>query len=111
MKKINIDIAFARANGRLRRQIDRRADEADQRLDELVELMTLRSDYEHLRFKALEIMPLGIQSFGDLQGVRLLARAERCDHIADALIEELTLKGAGNALNRLNIALASIIAA
>lgn len=85
-----------------------RAAMAEHHLDDLVELMNLRADYEWFRSQVLSVMPLGIQSWIDERLVRKWAEKVDCDHIADALIEELALMGSGNALNRLNRALASI---
>jgi len=95
MKKINIDLAFARVNGRIQRQINARAEQALRDLDDLCDLMKIRADYEWLKSQVTPAFPLGISNWVDVQIVKRAAKAAGLDHIADALIEELSLQGLG----------------
>jgi len=76
--------------------------QANEDLFDRVCLMNLRADYEYFRSNVLSVMPLGIQRHHDELLVRWWARQEHFEHIVDALIDELSLKGAGIELARLN---------
>ena len=91
---IELDMAYYRVLDR----IEEMADEAIQRLDDLVNLMQLRADYQDFKFFVLQAMPLGIQTNMDERLVRWWAKRDGFGHIVDALIDELSLKGAGIAL-------------
>ena len=71
------------------------AEEALQALDDLCDLMTIRADYEWLKSQVTPAFPLGISNWVDVQIVKRAAKAAGLDHIADALIEELSLQGLG----------------
>lgn len=75
--------------------IEDRAEQAMRRLDDLVNLMQLRADYQDFRFSILQVMPLGIQTDFDRRLVRWWAKRDGFGHIVDALIDELSLKGVG----------------
>ena len=75
--------------------------QANRDLDDLVRLMNLRADYEWFRDRVLTVMPLGIQRHHDVTLIRWWARRDGMGHIVDALIDELSLKGAGIELARL----------
>lgn len=94
MVLIELDFALYRVWDR----IDEMADEALQRLDDLVDLMQLRADYQDFRFQILSVMPLGIQTTHDERLVRWWAKRDGFGHIVDALIDELSPKGVGIAL-------------
>jgi hypothetical protein len=108
---LTIEEQFMALNIGIALKIEVMAEEAFEHLDDMTRMFQVVADYEYLRFKVLQIMPLGIQTFVDKRCVEILADAEDLRDIAPALIEELILMGSRNALNRLNRALASIIEA
>ena len=79
-------------------RIDEMADKAIQDLEDFCSLLELRADYSHFKFEILRVMPLGIQNDHDERLVRWWAKRDHFGHIVDALIDELSLKGAGIAL-------------
>lgn len=98
MKVTTIDLLLAELDFALANIYDRIAEmeeEALRHLDDLVNLMQLRADYQDFRFEVLSVMPLGPQNVHDLRLIRWWAKRDGFGHIVDALIDELSLKGAG----------------
>jgi hypothetical protein len=74
--------------------------EAEQALDDMVDLMNLRADYEWFRAQVLWVFPAGPMVWIDEAIIRKWAHTEGLDHIADAIIDELSPMGAGIAPDR-----------
>lgn len=81
-------------------EIEGWADKACSALDDLVELFTLRADYEWFKHELTVLFPLGIHTYIDGKLARWYAEQSGMTHIIDALIEELSLQGAGIELHR-----------
>lgn len=80
--------------------IEDMADEALQNLDDMVEMMNIRAEYNWLKHQVKTLFPLGPTTFMDLNLVRWFAKVEGMTHLIDALIDELSPQGAGIAHDR-----------
>jgi len=86
---------FRLLKGRLKYKLDKMTNTALVALDDQVRLMNLRGDYVWFKDQVDGILPLGIMNSYDESLIRLYARVSGMGHIVDAIIDELSLKGAG----------------
>lgn len=69
-------------------------------LDDLVDAMNLRGDYVWFKDMVSRLFPLGLTTFIDMELLKKFAATVECSHIVDALIDELSPRGAGIELHR-----------
>lgn len=92
------ELEFKVLDEMLKIQLDKMTNRALEALDDQVRLMDLRADYVWLQDEVEILFPLGMRTWVDEQLIRGYAKSTGCAHIVDALIDELSLKGAGIAL-------------